>query len=95
LSGKAFDFERAGGLVEAWGQERTATAFYYDVHELSAAAGTSAPATEALFASLSDSGYKATRTYLSPTGLRTDAPAAVLVETVRALSSRHRRQGTP
>ncbi|MGQ0534556.1 MAG: hypothetical protein ACT4PT_00595, partial [Methanobacteriota archaeon] len=68
LSGKAFDVERAGGLVEAWGKERTAPAFYYDVHELAAAAGTSAPATDALFASLSDSGYKATRTYLSPTG---------------------------
>ncbi len=59
---------------------------FYDTHALAAAAGTPAPAQDALVAAIQEQGYRATRTHFLGRGVRTDAPIDTLHEALMALT---------
>ncbi len=55
---------------------------FYDIHEVSSHAGSSPPKIEKVIKKLGESGYFATRTHFSDTGIRTDASIEELMDII-------------
>ncbi len=67
-------------LLNRCAEEADGPPTFYDVHETAGRAGVSAPKIAELIAKLRGTGYFASRTHFSPTGIRTDAPLDKLLK---------------
>ena len=64
-------------------REELPTATFYDYHMLAQKLSTSPPAIDTVLSCLRSSGYAASRTHLSGTGIKTDAPLPVLLDCIK------------
>lgn len=76
LKGKAIK------LLKLCVEETEGSPAFYDFHEACSRAGVSPPKLQSILKRLREEGYSASRTHFSNTGLRTDAPLEVLMETL-------------
>ena len=67
----------------------------YSIEGLASAAKTSMPRRDALIEELRRLGYRAVRSHLSPTTIRSDAPPGEVAAAVARLGSRYARRPTP
>jgi tRNA (guanine26-N2/guanine27-N2)-dimethyltransferase len=81
---------RIGKLLTQVKAEANMPATYFVLDKLSGKLRLPAPSTADFFAALHNAGFKAAATHFNPRGVRTDAPASIMQDILRKLTSSSR-----